>query len=332
MRLTKIKIISSCLTIFAVLALVCGIFVWNNKSKAYAKPTKTIPIAMALDDEYLYPTIVSITTMAENKNGNTFYDFYIMHPSEFTSDSKDKLNSLNAKYKNIKINLIDMGARYNNAGDKGSYMAKPTYYRLYLSDILPSFDKLLWLDSDVIVFEDLSSMYDVDVSGYYYKGFLDDTSEMVYKSTKNNFGISMDKYICSGVMVVNLAELRKDNMVKKFDDFVKENGDKLIQNDQTVINVVGRNKIDCLEPRYGIFNYIMDKNSIVRYSEFLKGEHGYTVNNLCEAARNPAVIHCVYKPWKTMKVPYAIAWWKYATRTDYYKEIEGKYRGLLEQN
>ena len=56
---------------------------------------------MSLDDAYTYPTIVSITSIMINSNPNTKYIFYIMHPSEFKIENKNKL-------KILKKNIIDV--------------------------------------------------------------------------------------------------------------------------------------------------------------------------------------------------------------------------------
>ena len=47
-----------------------------------------IPIAMSLDDKYMYPKIVSVTSILENANTNTKYDFYILYPSSFSIQNK----------------------------------------------------------------------------------------------------------------------------------------------------------------------------------------------------------------------------------------------------
>ena len=55
---------------------------------------KGIPIAMALDDNYVYPTVVAIGSAMENKNEETEYSFYLMHPNEFKEESTEKSKSL----------------------------------------------------------------------------------------------------------------------------------------------------------------------------------------------------------------------------------------------
>ena len=176
--------------------------------------------------------------MMENKSKNSYYEFYIMHPAEFSGDSKHKLKTLERKYSGCSINLIDMTDKYKNAYDIG-HITTPAYYRLSLSDLLPDKDKVLWLDGDTLVFKDLRSMYNLDMTGLYYRGFLDNSPRLPEK-----FGIyDNDHYICDGVMVVNLKELRKDDMVRKFNDFIEKNNDRLVQHDQTVINILCYKKI-----------------------------------------------------------------------------------------
>ncbi len=75
----------------------------------------SISVAMGLDNNYLYPTIVSIISVMENKNEKTLYDFYVMHTPEFEERNKTKLLSLREKYENSDISLIDMGESFKNA-------------------------------------------------------------------------------------------------------------------------------------------------------------------------------------------------------------------------
>ena len=109
--------ISISILIFTVLAIF-GFRMFNSYFEVNGAE-RSIPIAMALDDGYTYPTIVAITSAMKNANKNTHYDFYIMHPSEFSSENKDKILSLQKKYKQCSIKLIDMGKEYSNANDVG---------------------------------------------------------------------------------------------------------------------------------------------------------------------------------------------------------------------
>ena len=177
-----------------------------------------------------------------------------MHPLYFIDENKAKLKELELKYKNrLEINLINMGLKYKDAKQKKKGMriiTTPSYYRLSLPDLLPEIDKIIWLDGDTLTFKDLNELYNIDMNNYYFKGLLDNTPSCVDHITKKN-----DHCICAGVMLINLKELRKDNMTKVFDEYIKVNNSLLRQHDQTVINAICYKKIGILPAKFGLFNY-----------------------------------------------------------------------------
>lgn len=280
-----------------------------------------IPIAMALDENYVYPTVVSITSVMENSNYKVEYDFHIMHPSNLSGESKKILKSLQEKYDNCKINLIDMKDKYKFA-HTDSRITTPAYYRLMLSDILPNLDKVIYIDGDTIVLEDLVDMINIDMDGYCYKGFLDGP----HLDSMKRFNVFSDHYICDGVMLLNLEELRKSNAVKKFDAFIAKNNNRLEQHDQTVINVVFADKIGVLPAKFGIWNWLcFVKGRAQSWINGLVCPEKYTSGEMLNASRSPAILHCVSKPWICNCNEFTDIWWRYSEQTDIFDKIKKKY-------
>lgn len=290
----------------------------------------TISIAMALDENFLYPTLVSMTSLLENKHRHTRCCFYLLYSSETLSKAaRAVLLSLGEKYSKCEIILIDVSGLYNDITDN-MRVSVPTYYRLSLSALLPELDRIIWLDGDTLVLHDLRDMFVIDMEGYYYRGFLDDRPDAV-----DEFDINNDHYICAGVLLINLKELRQDNMVEKFTAFIAENKDRLQWQDQTVINVVGLDKTGILPIRYGIFNYLQERENryysgfknIRNYLEALRSTEKYTFSEAKRAMKNPSILHCPSKPWDCNVHVYREGLWlKYAKKTAYYTEIERHYQ------
>ena len=277
-----------------------------------------IPIAMSLDNNFIYQTIVSIISIIENKNPTTKYIFYIMFPPNFNKENKDKLKSLEKKYKNqCTINLIDMGNRYKNA-PTNKKIPTPTYYRLSLPILLPKLEKIIWLDGDTLTHNDLKEMYDINMDNLYFRGFLDYDNNDI-----DNISIKNDHLICAGVMLINLEELRKDNMIKVFEEFIKVHSELLHKHDQSIINGLCYNKTDILPPKFGIYNWVdkTNKNIFINYNE----RYHYTNEELDNAIKNPVVSHCTFKPWNSEKFKYADLWWSYAKKSEFYWSIYFKY-------
>ena len=285
------------------------------------KPVTEIPIAMAFDENYVYPTLVAMTSVMENSNPKIKYEFQLMHPSGLSEKSKNIFTSFQNKYSaNCEVNLIDMKDAYKSAY-QDSRITTPAYYRLMLSDILPNKDKIIWMDGDTLVTDDLSEMYSVDVEGHYYKALLDYNWD---KHLFDNFGLFTDHYICDGVMVANLKELRKDNIVEKFSNFIEKYNDKLFQHDQTVINSVCLDKIGALPAKFALFSTCSHRSMLENYFSKLKSPEKYTMKELENAISHPSLIHCVDKPWRNFSSKTTM-WWKYAEKTDYFNEIKEKY-------
>lgn len=68
---------------------------------------------MALDNRYLYPTIVTISSITENTNPRNKYWFYIMYSDDLKD--KKKLENLGKKYKRCTIELIHMKVKYKDS-------------------------------------------------------------------------------------------------------------------------------------------------------------------------------------------------------------------------
>ena len=282
-----------------------------------------IPISMALDNGYIYPTIVSITSMLLNSNNRNKYEFYIMHPPDLLIENKNKLKNLEKKYNGCKINLLDMGNKYVKA-KIDQRITTPAYYRLSLSDLLPNLNKIIWIDGDTITFKDLKEFYDIDMNNYYYKGYLDECPYCVDHITFEN-----DHFICSGILLINLQLLREDNIVNEVSKFIEENTHLLIQHDQTTINSLDPDKIGILPAKFGIFNFNSIKTIEYRYSN-IRYKYKYSMDDLIDSLNDPSILHYVFKPWgrnhKYLENIYwmkseKFGWWYYAQKTDYYTNI-----------
>ena len=273
-----------------------------------------IPVAMALDDGYIYPTMIAIISAVENANFNTKYDFYIMHPDNFSQENKNKLSDLERKYKNCFINLVNMKDMFVGAYTDNR-ITTPAYYRLAMSEVFPYIDKMIWIDGDTITLHDLTEMYNLNMDGLYYRGLLD------FPSSERTGGTDNDHYICDGVMIANLNKLRQDHVIEKFNDYIRNNW--LPEQDQTVINRVCYRNIGLIPPKFGMFNLPVWEvdyycNSLVAWNRYSAGE---VWNAWCD----PCILHCVKKPWKESKASHREKWWRYAEKTGYFDDIKQRH-------
>ena len=208
-----------------------------------------------------------------------------------------------------------MGNAFKEAKSNSNFTT-PAYYRLNLSELLPNLDKIIWLDGDTVTFKDLTDMINIDMEDYYYRGFLDPVWKSFAPDPK-----TYDHYINSGVMLINLNKLRKDNIYEKFINFIRNNNGNYYF-DQGVINTVCKDNIYCLPPKFGMWNF--QNLEVARAANAqLNKKFRYKESDYLDAYKDPSILHYAgsAKPWNNTKVCKASDWWDYAKKTDYYDAI-----------
>ena len=167
-----------------------------------------------------------------------------------------------------------------------------TYYRL-ISPIFIPLDRIIYLDSDILIFKDLYEMYQTSFQNNYVLGFLDIFSEGV-----DYLGLKSEKYINAGVILLNLKEIRRD---KKHYEllYMALNHKKLKHQDQTVINYILYPKIGLLPFKYGIFNFPTEFD--IKYLYLKTVRQKLDITELLNAIKNPSLMHfvlCYPKVWE----------------------------------
>ena len=154
-------------------------------------------------------------------------------------------------------------------------------------------------------------MFNLNMNNNCILGFADRGFKYIDRLGYKNY-----KYITAGVLLIDLKTLKKKHITDSFIDFINNNKDRLMQNDQTVINVVLKESIGFLPPKFGIWNF-KNKKAVLIYCNNLKNKyHKYIYNEtlFLDAFNNPAIIHFVYnKPWinirKYRNKFYHKKWW-----------------------
>jgi len=276
-----------------------------------------IATSYATDNNYVYPTLVAMTSLVEKAGKYTYYDIYVMLHPEFKEEYKKILKSVEIKhYEHCSVIFINMGDKFKDQ-KTDKRISTPAYYRLELHNLLPNVNRIIWMDSDTMVFEDLTNLIKLDMKGKYMLGFLDSVPDAI-----KDFGIKDAIVICSGVLLIDLDALRKNNITEKFNKFMKENREKIVQHDQTIINVVLQDHIGTMPPKYGIWAFENSRSAIL-YNSMQRPWLKYDIYELLKAYHHPAILHFIWpKPfWRKREPIFNDKWWEYAKKTGYYNDI-----------
>ena len=319
-----------------LLAVFFMIFIFGNNvgnnlilaSKVISTQNQTknvIPIAMATDDNYVYPTLVSMTSMLENKNEDTKLEFHIMLSGKVTGENKENFRKLTKHYPDCTVNLIDMKDRFSNAKISG-YVTVPTYYRLNLPSLLPQYNKILYIDSDTIVNKDLQELFNLNVDEYYIAGSFDLHVSKIPNYEKKLGIKNMGQYINAGVALMNTKKMREDKLEKKFSDFIPtlpKSG--LGFQDQDIINAICYENIKLLSPTYNVFVnifYVYENNMPSLLLDCCSNEEWNKLRR--NDSKIMKILHWAggTKPWNDQNVKFYSLWDKYRKITE--KIVYGK--------
>lgn len=182
-------------------------------------------VVFCFDKNYEQHFGVALTSMLLNNTENNINVYIITDIIE--KELKQKLDSLSKNYKcSFDCYTIEDSDKLKDVKISG-HISKAAYYRLMIADILPkNINKVIYLDSDIVVKSSLEELYQVNVDNYFLAAQ----------------GARKKRYFNSGVMVLNLEQWRNEKISTKVLDWARENKEKLRFWDQTALNnIIGSN-------------------------------------------------------------------------------------------
>lgn len=231
----------------------------------------SINICLSCDDNYAKYAGVTIASILSNASEQDNLAFYILDGG-ISLIKKHEILSLKA-IKDCKIEFIPIDNKLFEEYSKiktHSYVTIATYYRLKLPTLLPDIDKIIYFDCDIVVNSSLKNLFETNLDDYLAAGVQDLNRKMVKKNPS---------YVNAGMLVFNLAQMRKNNTEQEFLDWTIKNADNIQVGDQTIINEVCKGKLKLVDNTWNV-----QSSNFTNRSSYIK---------------EPNVIHFVAKkkPW-----------------------------------
>lgn len=242
-------------------------------------------ILVTLNSAYIGPLCVMLKSLMIS-NPNETFDLYVVHSSLTDNDFKLIDNHIDLERVNVHSVCLDNDVLADAPILKRT--SKETYYRLLLLDYLPEdVDRILYIDPDTVVINDLSSFYNID-----FKGKSIAAAGHTYKSieTLNRIRFKFEgnvRYFNAGVVMFNTKKMRTCMKTQDIFDYIKKNKRWLFVADQDVLNGFFAN--DAIVVDECIYN--LDEKTVLRYKKFVNDEW---------IKKNTVIVHFngKFKPWK----------------------------------
>ena len=297
-----------------------------------------ISCVFATDNNYVPYLSIAIQSIVENSDSNNMYGIYVLEEN-LTNANKRKLKfqekeNLKITFVNIKY-LID---KYRTIFHLHDYVTVATYFRFFIPELFKNFDKLIYLDCDLVINCDIANLYninlknkivacvqDIQILSWNYKKQISKQDKKYYLEILRLNEI--DNYFNAGVMVFDIKKLRDFEFTQKCIKFLKKIKTPKFA-DQCILNSILCNNVMLLDFKWNFQNAIAySKYSINDYKNIVKDEY---VPNLIGASNAPYIMHYIcIKPWDDIDLVNGEFFWKYARKSPYYETI---YLSLLKNN
>ncbi len=262
-----------------------------------------VPIFFSTDKNYLPYLSVAICSLIDKCSKYNTYNIYILSADVTNEDisiiTKTIPNNVNIKLVNVKNEI----SKIKEKMALRDYFTESIYFRLFIPELFPNYDKVIYLDSDITLNADIAELMTVDLKDNLLGATLEPTvytDKVLRYWAKETYDLDENHYFNSGVLIMNTKKLRPLNLKEHFCPWVNKYDSEAIAPDQNYLNCVCKNKVVYLNQAWNALpagKMINDEElKLIHYNMF-------------------------FKPWKYDNVMYENYFWKYAKLSPYYDEI-----------
>lgn len=275
---------------------------------------KTVIMAFSVNDTYVPYLEVAIQSIEDNSNSLTQYKIFILFKT-LADDNKQKIKET-VSLPNFEVSFICVSKYFDGnlfvQNGSAKYLSEECYYRLALPELLQEYDKVIYLDCDIVALTDISELFEYEIENEYFAAVLDfadqwkcysDKSDIyIYRKNELNM-VQPEMYFNSGVLLFNLKKLREDYSLKEILDIAQmKNWEK---HDQDVLNLLAKGNVKWLDIQWNLIE------CMCREALSAKDKEYYFMQQ-----KTPKIIHFASrKPWIFSDVFGQEEFWKYASKT-----------------
>lgn len=276
---------------------------------------KIIPIFYACDDAFVKYTIVSLHSIIKNASRDYQYKVYILN-TNISDDMKKRLFDLGND--NFEISFVDVTENMKAIKKElpiRHYYSKTTYYRFFIAELFPQYDKALYIDSDTIVLGDISKLYNTNI-GECYLGACHEQA-MVQVDAYGTYaervvGVSRHNFFNAGIMLLNCEMFRGKKVLEKFLKLLWEYN-FIVTQDEDYLNLICKDHVHWLDQKWN--------------TELQSGfEYKYELTSAY-------ILHyiMVNKPWHYYECRCSDIFWSYAKETSVYDILQAELHAYTDE-
>lgn len=292
---------------------------------AFGNNGKTIPVVFAAGNNYMAIFATCLQSLIEHLNVKYNYDVVLIQ-TDVSEKNKQILSRMTEPYKNLSLRFFDATKLLSGYKLKANaHISEETYYRFLIQEALPEYEKVLYLDSDLVINGDIAELFETNIDDYVLAATRDpdflgqingaNRETMEYVATDFKMKNPYD-YFQAGVLLFNEDRMRKKHSLEEWLELASK---PHMYNDQDVLNLECEGEVKYIDMKWGL---IVDHDH-KRVAEVISYAPDAVQKEYAVAHADPKIIHYAgfKKPWYDPTEDYAQEFWKYARKTVYYEEL-----------
>jgi lipopolysaccharide biosynthesis glycosyltransferase len=268
-----------------------------------------ISLVCAADNRYSMQLAVVLCSVLSNLPSSKKLNAYIIDGG-ISPENKHKI-SQTLSVNNCQISWLSPEKSFSHLRADGHFSIA-AYYRLLIPELLPDLDKVIYLDSDLMVDADISNLWGIDISDHYLAAVEDQSLPNIQSAIPQykDFGFSGEEsYFNSGVLLMNLNLWRKERLAAKIIEFMENHPEHLQLCEQHAMNIILSNKWKSINPQW---------NRTMAFHYYTSWQDSPFDEPTFELLKDhPFVVHCTtkFKPWNSYNHPDKQLFYKYIDMT-----------------
>lgn len=263
-----------------------------------------IIIVAAADEKYAIFFCTMAASVLKHASPEDKYCFKLLTDG-FSIETKKRIQALR-KIRKCKIDFVEIDSTQFAEIPTLKHLSAMTNARLKITSLFPVLNKIIYLDCDIIIKQDLASLWNTDIKEFPLAACMD------YGATRkelNTLGFVLERYFNAGVLVLDLRKLKENGFENRVINLLINNTH--LRHDQDILNEAFKNQWKRLSLHWNIQPELLPK-LLKQYSKKLQVEFK-------TALRNPSIIHYGGKKPSTylFRGKYQKEFWKYLKLTEY---------------
>lgn len=286
-----------------------------------------IPVAFAADNNYVPMLTTTMYSMMTNASKEYRYEVVVLQ-KDIAYESRVLMTDFFAsRFDNVSIQFCDVSRLVSQyqLTTNNPHISVETYYRFLIQKLMPHYNKVLYLDSDLIVKGDVSELFNVElgenllaaVRDIDFLGNVNMQDGQRAKYTREVLGMTDPyAYFQAGVLVLNTRAMRQLHPIEKWLEFASD--DRFIYNDQDVLNAHCEGRVTYLPYDW---NVMIDCAN--RIANVFSHAPAAVFDAFNDSRGHEKIVHYAgfEKPWKMTNCDRFELYWEYARDTPFRERL-----------